>query len=169
MRVTNEIPLWCSFLLLPVGTVILLFPSKHYRYGVAGVCWRGPNIFEGPVSKTIVQGWISFYNTYREVLTSELLIHVRRPDGQGLDAVLHADPTATAGAGAGGVRGLFFVFNPTSDIIVTNMSVPLYYTGLESIATVRSSYFGGRFCCSRVLLDPTPAFRGVKLLPCCFA
>ena len=46
------------------------------------VCWRGPRVFEGPLSKAVVSKWIRFYNKYRETLTSEMLIHVRRPDGQ---------------------------------------------------------------------------------------
>ena len=48
--------------------------AQYMGFGVAGVCWRGPNIFEGPKSKAIVSKWISFYNKYRETLTSEMLI-----------------------------------------------------------------------------------------------
>ena len=59
-------------------------------YGVAGVCWRGPSIFEGPKSKALVTKWVAFYNKYRATLTSEMLIHVRRPDGQSIDAILHS-------------------------------------------------------------------------------
>ena len=57
--------------------------------------------------------------------------------------MLHANPTAaggaagSAGAAARRVVGLFFVFNPTDATIVANMSVPLYYTGLETTASVR--------------------------------
>lgn len=99
-------------------------------YGVAGVCWRGPRIFEGPISKAIVKNWIGFYNRYRDTLTSDMLIHVRRPDGQNLDAILHANPSSDK------AKGLLFVFNPTDAAITTNLSVPLYYTGLSESATV---------------------------------
>ena len=88
-------------------------------YGVAGVCWRGPRIFEGPRSKAVVKRWIAFYNTHRETLTSEMLIHVRRPDGQSIDAVLHANPAAGAPE-----KGLLFAFNPTDKAITSNVSVP---------------------------------------------
>jgi hypothetical protein len=99
-------------------------------YGVAGVCWRGPRIFEGPLSKAIVTNWIAFYNRYRDTLTSDMLIHVRRPDGQNLDAILHANPSSNI------AKGLLFAFNPTTVAITANLSIPLYYTGLEETAAV---------------------------------
>ena len=59
-------------------------------------------------------------------------MHVRRPDGQGLDAILHANPAG----GPGKEKGVFFVYNPTDRAITANISVPLYYTGLDTTATV---------------------------------
>ena len=99
--------------------------AQYMGMGVAGVCWRGPNIFEGPKSKAIVQKWIRFYNRYRETLTSEMLVHVRRPDGQNIDAILHANPRPGAQE-----QGILFAFNPTDRPITANITVPLYYTGL---------------------------------------
>ena len=65
-------------------------------FGVAGVCWRGPSIFEGPKSKAVVSKWIGFYNKYRETLTTEMLIHVRRPDGQvSLSRIIMTETTHT--------------------------------------------------------------------------
>ena len=93
--------------------------AQYMGYGVAGVCWRGPRIFEGPRSKAVVKRWIAFYNTYRQTLTSEMLIHVRRPDGQSIDAVLHANPSSGAPE-----KGLLFAFNPTDKAITSNVSVP---------------------------------------------
>lgn len=96
-----------------------------------GVCWRGPRIFEGPASKAVVTKWIAFYRKYRPTLTSEMLVHVRRPDGQNVDVILHANSAADAAE-----QGLLFAFNPTDKAITANVSVSLYYTGLESTATV---------------------------------
>ena len=48
-----------------------------------------------------------------------MLIHVRRPDGQSIDAVLHANPDAGAPE-----KGLLFAFNPTDKAITSNVSVP---------------------------------------------
>ena len=104
--------------------------AQYMGYGVAGVCWRGPQIFEGPLSKAVVTKWIAFYKKFRETLTSDMLIHVRRPDGQNVDAVLHANP------GGATEKGLIFAFNPTDRPITANVSVNLYYTGLEITATV---------------------------------
>jgi len=70
--------LYFQFLLLQL--LLLLLHSLLLIF--AAVCWRGPRIFEGPVSKAIVSSWIGFYKKYRATLTSELLVHVRRPDGQ---------------------------------------------------------------------------------------
>ena len=93
--------------------------AQYMGYGVAGVCWRGPRIYEGPRSKAVVKRWIAFYNRYRQTLTSEMLIHVRRPDGQSIDAVLHANPASGAPE-----KGLLFAFNPTDKAITSNVSVP---------------------------------------------
>jgi hypothetical protein len=105
--------------------------AQYMGMGVAGVCWRGPSIFEGPKSKAIVQKWIRFYNHYRETLTSEMLIHVRRPDGQNIDAILHANPRPGAQE-----QGILFAFNPTDRPITSNITVPLYYTGLVDAAVL---------------------------------
>jgi len=104
--------------------------AMYMGYGVAGVCWRGPSIFEGPGSKAVVKNWIAFYKRYRDTLTSEMLIHLRRPDGQSIDAVLHAKADGAA------EKGLVFAFNPTDHPITANMSIDLYYTGLETTATL---------------------------------
>ena len=106
--------------------------AMHMGYGVSGVCWRGTRFFDGPKSKAIVTGWIHFYKKYRQTLTNGGLVHVRRPDGQGLDAILH---TNLAG-GPSGERGILFVFNPTLKPITTALRINLYYTGLNDTAEV---------------------------------
>lgn len=66
-------------------------------------------------------------------------MHVRRADMQGVDAFLHADPTAGGGVTKGvaaGVRGLAMVFNPTNVLLKMNLTLPLYYTGLTDVAEV---------------------------------
>ena len=60
-----------------------------------------------------------------------MLIHVRRPDGQNIDAILHANPAAGAAE-----KGLLFAFSPTNRPSTATVSVNLYYTGLEATATV---------------------------------
>lgn len=106
--------------------------AMYMGYGVSGVCWRGKRIFEGPKTKGIVSKWIQWYNTYRRTLVSEAVIHVRRPDGQSIDAVLHANPKG----GSQGEHGVLFAFNPTDVDITGNISIPLYYTGLQDAVIV---------------------------------
>ena len=105
--------------------------ATFFGYGVAGVCWRGMSFYDGPLSQAVVTKWIIFYKMWRETLTYGALVHVRRPDGQNLDAVLHTNPTG----GAQGESGLLFVYNPTGVTINSLLSVNLYYTGLTDIAS----------------------------------
>ena len=106
--------------------------ATYMGYGVSGVCWRGNKFFDGPKSQTVVTQWVKFYKRYRDILTNGGLVHVRRPDGQGLDAVLHTNADNTTGA----VRGLLFVFNPTATTITAGLPVSMYYTGLDTVANV---------------------------------
>lgn len=60
--------------------------------------------------------------TYRDILTTDV-IHIRRPDGQGLDAFMHAGPQLPEH------KGFALIFNPTLVEITAPMTFPLYYTG----------------------------------------
>ena len=106
--------------------------ASYMGYGVAGVCWRGRQIYDGPKSKAVVTQWAAFYKRYRSTLINSKLIHVRRPDGQSLDAILHANPSPSGGAQK--ERGILFAFNPTTAPVSANVTVGLYYTGLTDTA-----------------------------------
>ena len=114
--------------------------AMYMGYGVSGVCWRGKKIFEGPKSQAVVTKWVTWYKKYRDTLTSELLIHVRRPDGQGLDGILHANPKGGMVSGEK-ERGILFMFNPTGYDIVENVTINLYYTGLETVALLNGTKY----------------------------
>ena len=64
--------------------------AQYVGYGVAA-CWRGPRIYDSDATKALVDKWVGFYRQHRQLLTSDI-VHVRRADGQGLDAILHVDP-----------------------------------------------------------------------------
>jgi len=49
---------------------------------------------------------------------------------QSIDSYMHVDPYSND------IKGLAMVFNPTSEAINTILPVPLYYTGLTTIAQV---------------------------------
>lgn len=95
----------------------------------AGVqaCYRGPELYDAPETKTLVQKWVSFYKQHRRILDGDI-IHVRRADGRDYDAILHVDPQ-------GEEKGLLMVYNPLNEPIKRKIKVNLYYTGLKSNAS----------------------------------
>ncbi len=99
----------------------------------AGVqaCYRGPRLFDTPETKAIVCKWVNFYKTHREVLDGEL-IHLRRATGRDWDGWLHVNPRSTTGG-----QGLAFLYNPLTEDLELELTIPLYYTGLTGLAVVR--------------------------------
>ena len=97
----------------------------------AGVqaCYRGPQLYDSPETKALVEKWVSFYKKHRRVLDGDI-IHLRRADGRDYDAILHVDPQ-------GAEKGLLMVYNPLDEEIQREISVPVYYTGLTEKAAVR--------------------------------
>jgi hypothetical protein len=109
--------------------------AQYLGAGVAA-CYRGHRLYDGPVTREAVRVWVRFYKKHREVLGADL-VHVRRPNMQGLDAWLHVNP-------GGAERGLAMVFNPTGERVVAELSLPLYYTGLVKVARVAEAGAAGR-------------------------
>ncbi|HML69900.1 MAG TPA: hypothetical protein PKA78_00885 [Macellibacteroides fermentans] len=97
----------------------------------AGVqaCYRGPQLYDSPQTKSLVQKWVDFYKSHREVLDADI-IHIRRPDGADYDAILHVNPS-------GKEKGLLMVYNPLSKDIHRQIKVNLYYTGLKDKVSVK--------------------------------
>ena len=90
---------------------------------------RGSRLYDTPETKSMVEKWARWYRKYRPILTSDL-IHITRPTGRGLDAMLHVNPELET-------RGLAVVFNPTERRIERELAVPLYYAGLTGSVGVR--------------------------------
>jgi len=101
---------------------------QNFGYGVQA-CYRGPRLYDTDATRALVSRWVGWYRKYRDILNADV-IHIRRPDGRDLDAVLHADPALPR-------KGLLLVFNPTEAEIARPLTVPLYYTGLTDTARVR--------------------------------
>jgi hypothetical protein len=100
--------------------------SAHLAYGVSAFLYQGDTLYDTPVAQALLLKWSAFFHAFRPLLATGDLIHVRRPSGQGLDAVLHAKNGRT-------VPGLLAIFNPTDDDVVNGtLSVPLYYTGIST-------------------------------------
>lgn len=97
----------------------------------AGVqaCYRGPRLYDTDKTKQVVQKWVSFYKQYRPILDSDI-IHLRRPDGQDWDGIMHVNPALKQ-------KAFISVYNPLDTPIEKEIKVPLYYTGLTDKATVK--------------------------------
>jgi hypothetical protein len=102
----------------------------HYEQRLANLfgagvqaCYRGPQLYDAPETKALVEKWVGFYKKHREVLDADL-IHLRRPDGRDWDGILHVNPT-------GEEKGLLMLYNPLNEEITRTLSVPVYYTGLH--------------------------------------
>ncbi len=102
--------------------------AQNFGSGVMAA-YRGPRLYDTPQTRSVVKKWVDFYKRHRPILDSDIL-HVRRPDGQGLDCILHANSQTKE-------RGLALVYNPTDQEITTTLTLPLYYTGLTETARIR--------------------------------
>lgn len=69
---------------------------------------------------------------YRAILHADI-IHLKRADGNGIDALLHVEPDAQKCK----ERAMLVVFNQNPHVSVnTTLRVPLYYSGLDAVAAV---------------------------------
>merc|ERR1712013_38984 len=90
---------------------------------------RGKQIYDTETTREMVMKWTGFYKRHRDILISNL-VHLRRPDMQSFDAVLHANALLDD------EKGLAVVFNPTDANIRENFTFSLYYTGIREHAMV---------------------------------
>ncbi|MEW6074063.1 MAG: alpha-galactosidase [Planctomycetota bacterium] len=102
--------------------------AQNFGSGVQA-CWRGPRLYDALETRAVVKKWVDFYKRHRAILDSDV-IHVRRPDGRRLDAILHANPHLPQ-------RGMAMVYNSTDRPQEELLALPLYYTGLTRNALVR--------------------------------
>ena len=98
-----------------------------------GACYRGDRLYDTPEVQRMVQKWTAFWLKYRRILTEDIL-HLRRPTMGSWDAIMHYSnakhhPEDT-------VVALAMVYNPTPDSITVNLTLPLYYTGVEDVVEV---------------------------------
>jgi len=100
---------------------------EYYGSGVQA-CYRGPRLFDTNKTKQAVIEVINWYKKYRDILNAGI-IHLRRPDGRDWDGILHVDPQLK-------IKGLVMLYNPTGIAIKRHIELPLYYTGLTTIASV---------------------------------
>jgi alpha-galactosidase len=79
-------------------------------------------LYDTDETKAVVKRWVSFYKKHRQILDSDV-IHLRRPDGNDWDGLLHVNPAASE-------KGLLMLHNPLDKPIIRDLEIPVYYTGL---------------------------------------
>lgn len=107
--------------------------AQNFAFGVQA-CYRGPRLYDTDETREAVRRWVRFFKEHRAILESDI-IHLKRPDGKGLDAILHVNP---------GLEECAFlaVFNPLEQPVEETIRVPLYYAGIASRAIVTSEHGG---------------------------
>ncbi|WP_026954065.1 hypothetical protein [Algoriphagus vanfongensis] len=95
--------------------------SSNLGAGVQA-CYRGPRLFDTDETKKMVKGMVDWYKAHRKVLEGNI-IHLKRATGNDLDYWLNVNPE-------GDEKGMLMVYNPTDQLIIKKIKVPLYYTGL---------------------------------------
>ncbi|RQO74785.1 alpha-galactosidase [Pedobacter sp. KBW06] len=98
---------------------------QYYGAGVQA-CYRGPRLYDTENTRLTVVRVIDWYKKYRDILNSEI-IHLRRADGRDWDGLLHVNPKLKN-------KGMLMLYNPLKEKITRTIKVPLYYTGLTSVA-----------------------------------
>jgi hypothetical protein len=96
----------------------------------AGVqaAYRGSRLYDAPETLDLVKKWVTFYKNHRAILDADI-IHIKRADGKSIDAILHVNPKNSE-------KGLLMVYNPLDHTVKQNLTINVYYTGLNRIAMV---------------------------------
>ena len=115
----------------PMSQYLLEYEWALAQYMGAGVgaCYRGYRLYDNAESRALVAKWVAFYKRHRAILISDLL-HLRRPDMQDIDYVMHVNYRLHE-------RALAMVFNPTMHTLNRVLVLPLYYAGMHSRAWVQ--------------------------------
>lgn len=101
---------------------------QNYGTGVQA-CYRGSRLYDTEKTKQAVIDVVTWYKKYRDILNSPI-VHLRRADGRDIDGMMHVNPELKE-------KGFVMYFNPTDQTIKKTVKLPLYYTGLADIASIR--------------------------------
>ncbi|WP_164123537.1 alpha-galactosidase [Sphingobacterium sp. xlx-130] len=102
---------------------------QYYGAGVQA-CYRGPRLYDTEATKQVVTEVIRWYKDHRRILNSDI-IHLRRADGRDWDGFLHVNALEKTH------KALGMLFNPLKTPISRTVEIPLYYTGLTKVATLK--------------------------------
>ncbi len=115
----------------PLSEHLQAYKSHLWQNFGSGVqsCYRGPRLFDSEVTMYTVKSAVNWYKNYRDILNSDI-IHLRRPDGQDWDGILHVNPNLKP-------KGMAMLYNPLKENILRKIKLPLYYAGLTDVTRVR--------------------------------
>jgi len=118
-------------LLEPLSEHLKDYTQLMMQYYGAGVqaCYRGPRLYDNGATKQKVTETISWYKKYRDILNADI-IHLRRADGRDWDGIMHVSPALK-------IKAMVMLFNPLKEKITRTIQLPLYYTGITTVANVR--------------------------------
>jgi len=91
-------------------------------------CYRGPRLYDTDRTRDAVKKWVDWFKKYRDILESDI-VHLRRADARDWDGALHVAPHLP-------IRGMAVFYNPLEEPIERTIRLPLYYTGLNTTATI---------------------------------
>ncbi len=101
---------------------------QYYGSGVQA-CYRGPRLYDAETTKQKVTETINWYKKYRDILNTDV-IHLRRADGRDWDGIMHVSALLKT-------KALVMLYNPLKEKITRTIQLPLYYTGLTTVAHVK--------------------------------
>jgi hypothetical protein len=107
--------------------------ALYFGTGVSP-CYRGARLYDEaqPAGAALVKRYTDWNAQYRVIAHADL-IHLKRADGSGIDALLHVEPSSAKCK----ERAMLIVFNQNARAHVnTTLRVPLYYSGLDATASV---------------------------------
>lgn len=122
--------------LAPVGQHLVEYDwalSQAFGMGIASNI-RAISLYDDDKSKTIISKWVKFAKTYREVLGSPF-ITLQFTNQTGVDIILHRAPEGYYPTTSH--RALAMLWNTQATEATLNVSLPLYYAGLQGSARVR--------------------------------
>ncbi len=102
---------------------------QYYGAGVQA-CYRGPRLYDTDETRELVQRVVSWYRKYRDILNSDI-IHLRRPDGNDWDGIMHVNPRLRE-------KALAMLYNPLNKDITRVVRLPVYYTACHERLSVRT-------------------------------
>ena len=100
--------------------------SGQLAFGIGDFIYQSPGgrFVPSPAAAGVLAPWASWFKQFRTLLSAGDVIHVARPDGQGVDVIVRARATDA------NCVGIVFLTNPTAaPITLASLTLPLYYTG----------------------------------------